>query len=408
MTEPSLAIEQLNKLILEGGTPDVEADSSIHTRWRANAESVLRKVLPPDSPLIARFITLQYYGRYTANRVQSALDFQETTRKAVALLEAAIFELELQAKPESTQPSAPVLAVPNVEEPLDVNRKLVFVVHGRNSQARNAMFDFLRSVGLHPLEWDEAVSMTGVGSPYIGDVLDVAFKHARAIVVLLTPDEIAYLQKDYANGEDDPELKPGPQARPNVLFEAGLAMGRNANGTVLVELGEMRGFSDVEGRHAIRLTNDIRIRTSLVQRLETAGCEVDLSTEDWKSAGDFQTPRPGGGLPLGRRIPEATIPGGIQLDAKYHPRGRSNGDLLEIINKGREDVFGLDLNVPPEASILVVKNDLPLERLPAGKSFKLLATRTMQGTKRQFELTIIGKSLDGESFTENVFLDTIG
>ena len=48
----------------------------------------------------------------------------------------------------------------------------VFVVHGRNSAARNAMFEFLRSIGLHPLEWSEATIYTGKPSPYIGEILN--------------------------------------------------------------------------------------------------------------------------------------------------------------------------------------------------------------------------------------------
>jgi predicted nucleotide-binding protein len=89
------------------------------------------------------------------------------------------------------------------------------------------MFDFLHSIGLHPIEWSEAITATGSASPYIGHVLDTAFGMARAIVVLMTPDEIAYLLPAYGYGEDDPETKAAPQARPNVLFEAGMAMGRD-------------------------------------------------------------------------------------------------------------------------------------------------------------------------------------
>ena len=98
----------------------------------------------------------------------------------------------------------------------------VFVVHGRNDQARSAMFAFLQSIGLDPIEWSEAVKMTGEGSPYIGQVLDVAFSSAQAIVVLLTPDDIAYLRSEYASDENDTETEPSAQARPNVLFEAGM------------------------------------------------------------------------------------------------------------------------------------------------------------------------------------------
>ncbi|MCU6482660.1 nucleotide-binding protein [Arthrobacter sp. A2-55] len=101
----------------------------------------------------------------------------------------------------------------------------VFVVHGRNELLRKSMFDFLRSINLSPMEWTTAVELTGEGSPYIGQVLDVAFDHATAVVVLMTPDEVAYLQPRYGHGESDQETQPAPQARPNVLFEAGICQG---------------------------------------------------------------------------------------------------------------------------------------------------------------------------------------
>ncbi len=143
----------------------------------------------------------------------------------------------------------------------------VFVVHGRNEALRRAMFDFLRSIDLAPMEWGHAVELTGAASPYIGQVLDAAFEHAQAVVVLQTPDEIAYLQPRYGNGEHDPETQPAPQARPNVLFEAGMAMGRNADRTVLVEVGHVRQFSDVAGRHVVRLSNSLDSRQALAQRV---------------------------------------------------------------------------------------------------------------------------------------------
>ncbi|MEZ5175496.1 MAG: nucleotide-binding protein [Acidimicrobiia bacterium] len=109
---------------------------------------------------------------------------------------------------------------------VEVADTTVFVVHGRNRTARDGMFEFLRSLGLRPLEWSQALQLTGTGSPYIGEVLDHAFSAAQAVVVLMTPDEIAYLQLDYASNRDDPEHAPSAQARPNVLFEAGMAFTR--------------------------------------------------------------------------------------------------------------------------------------------------------------------------------------
>ena len=164
----------------------------------------------------------------------------------------------------------------------------VFVVHGRNAAARDALFAFLRSIGLRPLEWSQAVAATGKASPYIGEVLDAAFSVAQAIVVLMTPDDVACLHETLRKN-DDPlyETSPTAQARPNVLFEAGMAMGRNPDRTVLVEVGTLRPFSDVGGRHVVRLNDTPQKRQELAMRLKSAGCPVDLSGSDWHDAGRF-------------------------------------------------------------------------------------------------------------------------
>ena len=168
----------------------------------------------------------------------------------------------------------------------------VFVVHGRNGIARDALFTFLRSIDLVPLEWSEAVKTTGKPTPYIGEILNAAFSHAHAVVVLLTPDDEACLRHQYrSDGDPQHEVEPTGQARPNVLFEAGMAMGRDENRTILVELGDVRPFSDIGGRHILRLDNTSQQRQQLAQRLETAGCPVKLDGDEWHTAGDFDAAR---------------------------------------------------------------------------------------------------------------------
>ena len=175
------------------------------------------------------------------------------------------------------------------DSPSPADPRVVFVVHGRNTAARDALFDFLRAVGLHPLEWSEAVEATGSASPYIGEVLDAAFSVAQAVVVLLTPDDDARLRQHFWKESDSPyETMAGSQPRPNVLFEAGMAMGRDARRTVLVELGMLRPISDIAGRHTIRLDDTSQRRQDLAQRLKRAGCSVNIEGTDWHSSGDFQ------------------------------------------------------------------------------------------------------------------------
>jgi len=173
------------------------------------------------------------------------------------------------------------------KEPMD--KKKVFVVHGRNEAANDALFNFLRAIGLNPIEWSQAVNLTGKTAPFIGDILEKAFSNAQAAVVLLTGDDEAKLRNELLKSNDpDYEKKLTPQARPNVLFEAGMAFGRHADRTVIIELGYLRPFSDISGRYVIKMNNSIAMRQELAQRLKTAGCDIDLIGTQWHKVGDFE------------------------------------------------------------------------------------------------------------------------
>lgn len=165
----------------------------------------------------------------------------------------------------------------------------VFVVHGRNTKARDAMFDFLRALDLHPIEWTEAVQATGKATPYIGEILDAAFAWAGAVVVLFTPDDEARQRHEpSSSGDAVKEAELSGQARANVIFEAGMARQSHKESTVFVELGKLRPFSDISGLHVVRLDDSPERRRDLVNRLGNAGCPVKLDSDDWQTAGDFK------------------------------------------------------------------------------------------------------------------------
>lgn len=277
------------------------------------------------------------------------------------------------------------------------------------------MFDFLRSISLTPIEWTQAIELTGSGSPYIGDVLDAAFNHASAVVVLMTPDEVAYLQSAHSNGPDDPETEPATQARPNVLFEAGMAMGRDAGRTVLVEIGTVRPFSDVAGRHAVRLTNSVHSRQDLANRLRNAGCDVDLSGTDWHSSGDFTHPAsPGGGLPLGRRVPsQAASRPPIDIDLKYFSKGGNRLDKLQVINRGTETAFNVTLELPEDPGFSFTEGNT-VDKIPGGGksvTVDVLSNRRSSGSRSKssaFDVIVRSTRSDGEVVTQEVFVDMNG
>jgi predicted nucleotide-binding protein len=216
---------------------------------------------------------------------------QEAKKKIAAFLSGLMAVVESKSRDERRKP----VSSPKPELTLAKDHRKVFVVYGRNLAARSAMFAYLRSIGLHPLEWEEIVKETGTAAPYIGEVLTKGFQIAQAAVVLLTPDDEARLIPSLQS-EHDPSFERNltRQPRQNVLLEAGMALGLDEKRTVVVELGSMRPISDILGRHVVRIDNTADKRNILAQRLLTAGCAVNVVGTDWLSAGDFDAAVPTG------------------------------------------------------------------------------------------------------------------
>jgi predicted nucleotide-binding protein len=163
------------------------------------------------------------------------------------------------------------------------DRKAVMVVYGHDKEANDGIFDWLRAVGLHPREWGELVRASGGASPFIGDVLNQAFRDAQAVVVLFTPDEHVVLREVLSGHPEDWKL----QARPNVLFEAGMAFATHPDRTVLVVLGNHAMPSDLAGRHFVRLDGTVDALHELASRLAGAGCKVRTSGTQWLRTSRF-------------------------------------------------------------------------------------------------------------------------
>jgi hypothetical protein len=180
----------------------------------------------------------------------------------------------------------------DVEDARD--RKLVFVVYGRNRRAQGAVVQFLLALGLKALNFYTISAEIG-GAPFIGDIVREGIRRAQAIVVLFTPDEMAelawYLRDDHDEGVDVRRR----QSRPNVIFEAGMALGLAPTRTILVTLGsDVALFSDIGGIHILHLSNVPEARSDLRRRLVHAGCSVDEDADFFskETAGDFDAWQP--------------------------------------------------------------------------------------------------------------------
>jgi predicted nucleotide-binding protein len=154
----------------------------------------------------------------------------------------------------------------------------IFVVHGRNTHLRDEVARFLEALGLSTITWNDAIQATRQSAPFIIDIVSAGMTAAQAVVVLLTPDEDASLRPEFG-------AESGALPRPNVLVEAGMAMAFGRNKTILVQVGEVRPWSDFHGIQSARLDQEGG-RANLRTCLENAGCIVKLD-EDWERCGNF-------------------------------------------------------------------------------------------------------------------------
>jgi predicted nucleotide-binding protein len=182
----------------------------------------------------------------------------------------------------------------------DPDPRRVFVVYGRNIDAYKALVLCLRTLRLDPLSFDEVRNEIG-GSPYVGEIVQEGMRRAQAVVVLFTPDEYASLHLAHRDGDTPNSDVSRWQSRPNVLIEAGMALTRDRNRTILALLGDARLPSDLSGLHLIRLNNSPKSRDELKNALIGSHCDVYERTSglyDVGISGDFekclpiQTPHP--------------------------------------------------------------------------------------------------------------------
>jgi predicted nucleotide-binding protein len=212
------------------------------------------------------------------------------------------------------------------------DRKAVMVIYGHDTQANDALFGWLRAIGLRPREWSQLIQASGSASPYIGDVLDKALQQVQAVVAFFTPDE--YVTAAHSHGDSAWRL----QARPNVLIEAGMALIAHPTRTVIVVLGNQELPSDLAGRHYVRLSpTAVEPLHDLAERLRTAGCDTDTTGTAWLDPTRFpdrNTTKP----PPGNPKPTASQPvSDARLRSAHRPQQAQHQDTLTRALRSEQD-----------------------------------------------------------------------
>jgi predicted nucleotide-binding protein len=230
------------------------------------------------------FAADQSLARWLTGQVDSDRAYLQIERDRVEGVREFVTEELGQAPAQSAEPGQQ----DGVPGPQPDAARRVFVVYGRDTALTKGFFDLLYTVGLEPLEWEKLVGPTGTATPSLAQVVSKAPHLAQATLVLLSPDDIVQLHPDLGQASDHPhEGARMGQARPNVLFELGLAFMAYPERTVIVEVGRLRPVSDLAGLNVVRFDGSGIAVRKVLNRLALAGCPVDMSGTDWLDPSRF-------------------------------------------------------------------------------------------------------------------------
>lgn len=170
----------------------------------------------------------------------------------------------------------------------------------------------------------------------------------------------------------------------NVFFEMGLAW-RDHKPVLVADSIDDLPFDVAHYRTAIYgSVEEGQDRASLAERLERliAGALTDER------------------LPRGRRI-RPVQKAVVRLQARYDDHG--NSSRLVLTNAGTVEVRDVDVQVPKEAQLHLLTNELPLEVLRPGTSVPLPATGLGMGPgKRVFDIMLTAQTAEGERYEQPV------
>jgi predicted nucleotide-binding protein len=260
--EPSRAAEELRKLRTQADSTEIQRNGPEHKSWKAKVVAIMQGGLGQDSETLREFQRLRYGVGVSSGAPgeaqRGAQYFAKRVRDAVGLIDAAIYQLELQAE-AAGEDGVATRAVPTGP---------IFVVHGRDDARKYELMRLLEKVvaASQPIVLHEQAS----GGATILEKLERHAQTASCAVVLLTGDDEGRLR-----GRDDP-LR--PRGRQNVILELGMFIGLlRRNHVVVLKKPDVEAPSDLDGLVYIALDGAGAWRHSLLKELAAMGIKVDFT-----------------------------------------------------------------------------------------------------------------------------------
>ena len=262
---------------------DLRGDPPEFRKWRRDTEVAITNTFGERSRHSKDFTNIRY--RPQAIRTMNPNSEYHTAymrglEAAAAVLESMIEEIKEYWEDEKLTAASVLKAIkeskesreeehqappsPAARENERTNTREVFIIHGRDNEAKETVARFLTRLNLTPVILHE--------QPNQGRTIIEKFEqHAQVgfAVALLTPDDVGAL-RDSSN-----DLK--PRARQNVVFELGYFLGQlGRNRVCALTKGNVELPSDYDGVVYVSL-DDGGWKMDLIRELKNIGFDVDAN-----------------------------------------------------------------------------------------------------------------------------------
>lgn len=170
-------------------------------------------------------------------------------------------ECKIQIQEATSKSEAPIVTQPKT--PMDKSK--VFIVHGHDNAAKQAVARFVEKIGLEAIILHEQASS---GKTIIEKI--EANSNVGFAIVLYTPCDLGA-----SKGEKD-QLK--PRARQNVIFEHGYLIGKigRKNVSALVK-GDVETPNDISGVVYIKMDEADSWKYAVGKEMKACGYDIDLN-----------------------------------------------------------------------------------------------------------------------------------
>ena len=256
------AIERLQKLLDEASELDPEdARSQKFQKWSQNVDSAVYHIFGEDS---------RQYLRLPGSYTTTPQGIRKYLNLMVSCVASNLDDAKYYWEDDETSPAHPIdqsdisaLDSDRIDKRSGSER--VFVIHGHDEAARQAVARFLKNLELEPIILHEQSSRGRT-------IIEKFEQHAEVgfVVALLTPDDVGARK-----GEEN---NLNPRARQNVIFEFGYLIGKLSRKRVCALVkGNVEKPSDYDGVLYIPLDDSGGWKMELIKELKAAGFDVDAN-----------------------------------------------------------------------------------------------------------------------------------